>query len=104
MNRSAVGRGKAHVCQFAYRGGGNNVYVCSHYRTGVTPEHYAHILATNPKAKNWDWRPMLRDATVHVRGRVWHPDHKTVVLNGWHRVLMNTENLAPGARNVVFLD
>jgi hypothetical protein len=26
------------------------------------------------------------------------------VLNEWHRVLMNTEREAPGARNVVFLD
>jgi len=45
---------------------------------------------------------MQRDAVAHVRGRVWHPDHKTIVLDGWHRVLMNTENLAPGARAVVF--
>jgi len=29
-------------------------------------------------------------------------DHKTVMLDGWHRVLMNTENQAPGARAVVF--
>jgi hypothetical protein len=43
-------------------------------------------------------------ARVKVHGRVWHPDHKTVVLEGWHRVLMNTENQAPGARAVVFLD
>jgi len=26
------------------------------------------------------------------------------VLDGWHRVLMNTEGLAPGASGVVFLD
>ena len=45
-----------------------------------------------------------RNAEVYVRGRVWHPDHKTLVLSGWHRVLMNTEHLAPGRSNVTFLD
>ena len=47
---------------------------------------------------------MYRDANVYARGRVRHPDHKTIFLNGWHRVLMNTENEAPGMRKVVFLD
>jgi hypothetical protein len=29
---------------------------------------------------------------------------KTIVLDDWQRVLMNTEHQAPGSRNVVFLD
>jgi hypothetical protein len=44
------------------------------------------------------------NAAVYIRGRVWHPDHKTIVLNEWHRVMMNTEGQALGARTVVFLD
>jgi hypothetical protein len=44
------------------------------------------------------------DAEVYARGRVSHRDHKTVVLAGWHRVLMNTEAGAPGAPSVTFLD
>jgi hypothetical protein len=47
---------------------------------------------------------MIREPVVHVRGRVWHPDHKTIVLDDWHRVLLNTEREAPGASHVVFLD
>jgi hypothetical protein len=47
---------------------------------------------------------MRRGAEVYVRGRVWHADHKTVVLHGWHRVHMNTENEAALAPSVVFLD
>jgi hypothetical protein len=39
-----------------------------------------------------------------VKGRVWHGAHKTVVLDDWHRVAMNTEREAPFTRNVVFLD
>jgi hypothetical protein len=46
----------------------------------------------------------VRDPEVFVRGRVWHNDHKTVVLEGWHRVAMNTEGEAPFASRVVFLD
>lgn len=99
------GRGsKPHMCQYAYRVGGETVYVCRHRPRGVTPTEYTHLLNTNPQAKGWDWRTMRRDASVYARGRVWHPDHKTIVLDGWYRVLMNTENEAPGARAVVFLD
>jgi hypothetical protein len=47
---------------------------------------------------------MRRHPTVYVRGRVRHRDHETVVLNGWHQVVMNTENLSHAMRNVAFLD
>jgi hypothetical protein len=47
---------------------------------------------------------MRRDAFVYVRGRIRHPDHRTVVLHGWHRVVMNTESQSKAMRNVAFLD
>jgi hypothetical protein len=47
---------------------------------------------------------MRREPSVYVRGRVSHLDHKTIVLDNWHRVLMNTEREAPGMEHVVFLD
>jgi hypothetical protein len=47
---------------------------------------------------------MRRNARVYVRGRVWHPGHKTIVLRCWHRVVMNTKHLAPGRAAVTFLD
>jgi hypothetical protein len=95
---------KPHMCQFLYRHGGEAVMVCSRYPTGVTPEAYQQILRAQPKAAGWNWRSMQRNAAVYARGRVSHPDHKTVILDSWHRVLMNTESEAPGSRNVVFLD
>ena len=99
------GRGsKPHMCQYLYRTGGEIVMVCRRYPSGVTSEQYKHILRSNPKAKGWDWRSMRRNAGVYVRGRIWHSDHQTIVLTDWHRVLMNTENMAPGSRSVVFLD
>ncbi len=96
--------GKPHMCQFLYRSGGELVYVCSRHPRGLLAGEYAALINSNSNAQNWGWSRMTRDATVYVRGRVWHPDHKTVLLDGWHRVLMNTENRAPGARAVVFLD
>jgi len=45
---------------------------------------------------------MKRDAAVYVRGEVRHPDHETITLNGWHRVLMNTENRSSVLRYLAF--
>lgn len=101
---SRGGGSKPHMCQFLYRSGSTFVMVCYRYRQGVSEDRYREILSTTPGARHWGWTRMMREPTVYVRGRVWHPDHKTIVLNDWHRVLMNTEREAPGARAVVFLD
>jgi hypothetical protein len=96
--------GKPHMCQYLYRTGGELVYVCRNRPSGLKEAAYDALIHRNPEAKKWGWTRMQRDASAYVRGRVSHPDHNTIVLEGWHRVLMNTENLALGARAVVFLD
>ena len=78
--------------------------VCNRRPAGVTMDFYEKILRSDPKSRSWNWRQMRRNASVYVRGRIWHPDHKTIVLRYWHRVLMNTESQAPGKSNVTFLD
>ena len=95
---------KPHTCQFAFRRGGKSVWVCSRYPGGVPDAQHAKILAEDPWASRWNWRQFMRDPEVFARGRVWHDDHKTVVLDGWHRVVMNTEREAPFAPRIVFLD
>ncbi|HJQ34705.1 MAG TPA: hypothetical protein VJ866_21270 [Pyrinomonadaceae bacterium] len=95
---------KPHTCQFAYRRGGEQVWVCARFPSGLPDASYRHLLATDRRARRWDWRQMVREPEVYVKGRVWHRDHKTVVLEGWHRVAMNTEREAPFAPRVVFLD
>jgi hypothetical protein len=95
---------KAHMCQYMYRTGGERVWVCQRYPTGVTEARYRQILSTTAYSEHWTWSQMWREPTVYVRGRVWHPDHKTIILHDWHRVLMNTEREAPGASHIVFLD
>jgi hypothetical protein len=101
------GRGKPHISEFCYRGGGETVYVCSKYPNGVDGIEYARIRKlereTKPVDRSHGWRVMRREATVYVRGRVKHPDHMTVYLALWHRVLLNTERNARAMRHVAFL-
>jgi hypothetical protein len=98
------GRGKPHLCEELYRDGGITVYVCGRYPNGLTVGEYRELLAENPKAAKWNWRTMARDPVVHVRGKITHPDHATIRLNGWHRVEMNTENRSRAMASVAFLD
>lgn len=99
------GRGsKPHVCEELTRRGGETVYVERRYPNGLTEEEYKQLLEDQPEASKWGWRVMRRGAEAYARGSVRHADHKTVVLKGWHRVLMNTEGEAPWAPSVVFLD
>ena len=96
--------GKPHWAEFCYRTGGETVYVCSQHPNGVTEAQYKGILANNPRAKSWRWQTMRRNMAVYVRGRIRHPDHRTIVLHQWHRVQMNTEGQSRAMRNVAFLD
>lgn len=96
--------GKAHWVDECYRTGGEAVLVCSRYPNGLTEAQYRVVLSSNRNAKNWGWVSMRRNPGVYVRGRVRHPDHATIMLHGWHQVVMNTENESRAMRNVAFLD
>jgi hypothetical protein len=98
------GGGKPHWAEFCYRTGGETVWVCSRHPNGVTQAQHQAMLAGHPKAQYWGWRMMRRNAGVYVRGRIRHPDHATIMLHGWHRVVMNTEGQSRAMRNVAFLD
>src|SRR5215469_14127202 len=98
----ARGGGKPHVCEELYRFGGETVYVSRGAPNGLTEEQYDAL--SEGERSRWNWRVMRRNPKVYVRGRVRHLDHKTVVLDDWHEVLSNTENLSHAMRNVAFLD
>ena len=95
------GGSKAHIAQFAYRIGGESVMVCFKYPQGLTYGQYTKLINNNPRAKNYSWREMRRNPEVFVKGKIRHPDHATIVLDTWHRVLMNTEHRTQA---VAFLD
>jgi hypothetical protein len=95
---------KPHWAEFCYRAGGETVYVCRSYPNGISGAEYKRIIGDDPGKWNLGWRTMIRNAEVYVQGRISHADHKTIMLHGWHQVLMNTENQSQAMRNVAFLD
>jgi hypothetical protein len=96
------GAGKPHSCQFLYRTGGEQVYVCPKYPNGLTLAEYREL--SQKERDRHAWRVMVRDARVYAKGAVRHPDHKTVWLSFWHQVVMNTETQARAMQHVAFLD
>ncbi len=98
------GNGKPHVCEFLFRTGGELVYVSPDYPRGLTVGQYRRLVQRRPKLAKLRWTTMRRNPQVYVKGRIRHPDHRTVVLPIWHWVAQNTETLAPAMRHVAFLD
>ena len=96
--------GKAHMVEEVFRSGGQAVYYSEKRRKAITVPQYRKMLQHNPATVKDDWRLMQRDMVVYGRGTVRHPDHRTIALQGWHRILMNTESQAPAMRSVAFLD
>ena len=93
--------GKPHIVEYLYRFGGTRVYVHRKYPTGLIEREYRALIARNPKAAAWPWTMMQRNPAVYAKGKIRHPDHATLVLPFWHRVLMSGER---SSSNVVFLD
>lgn len=110
VRRTSDGRGgKPHIAAEAYRHGGTSVWVHTERAPqGWNDAEYKNWRDANPKlakAHGAEFRRMVRDAKVYVRGNVRHPDHATVKLGAiWHEVLMNREPEARAMRNMVFLD
>jgi len=95
------GGGKPHMCEELYRDGGTTVHVCRQHPNGLTVPQYRKLLKKAPDAAKWNWQIMRRNPAAYVRGRIAHPDHATIRLDGWHRVAMNTESRSS---SVAFLD
>jgi hypothetical protein len=97
------GGGKPHSCEEIHRRHGTTVYVSRSFPNGLTVSAYKEWRVRHPGTKE-RWTTMARDAEVYARGAVRHPDHRTLVLPGWHRVLPNTEHRAPSRPQLAFLD
>jgi hypothetical protein len=94
------GRGRAHVLALAYRRGGRTVYVSPENPNGIGEAAFRRV----PARDRSRWTPMTRDPELYAKGAVRHPDHATIVLPGWHGVVMNTEEQARATAHVAFLD
>src|SRR5215472_7321636 len=78
LRNEPIARGgeKPHVCEKLYRFGGETVCVSRGAPNGLTDEQYRAL--SDGERNRWEWRVMRRNPNVYVRGRVRHPDHKTV--------------------------
>lgn len=95
------GAGKPHVAEELVRFGGERIYVCSRRPNGVSERAYRRLLESQPGARSWGWVERVRNPRVFVRGAIRHPDHRTLQLPTWHRVLLSMEELSP---TVAFVD
>ncbi len=84
-------RSKPHIIELAYREGGKAVYVCSGHSEALTYREHLEFLQANPDARKWDWQQRVLDPDLYAKGKVRHPDHKTIRLRAWHRVFLNRE-------------
>ena len=100
----ARGGGKPHMCEELVRQGGELVYVSPQHPQGLTEMQHRRLISRSPKLRNLQWVVQRRNPLVFVRGKVRHADHKTIVLEGWHQVLMNTETQSVAMRHVAFID
>jgi hypothetical protein len=98
------GAGKPHFVDELVRDGGETVYVSTKYPNGLTSLEYERRISRQPSLRNLHWIVQRRNPRVFARGRVRHADHKTIVLIGWHQVLMNTETQSVAMRHVAFID
>lgn len=96
--------GKPHTAQFLFRSGGEAVWVNHRFPNGLTQTQYAALLRRDSSAKNLPFTQRRRNMGVFVRGTIRHPDHATIQLGVWHRVVPNTETEAPSMRSVAFID
>jgi hypothetical protein len=94
--------GKPHLAEFAFRMGGELVYVDAQNRA-LTAFQYQRLLRRDATAAR-HYTPRRQNMQVLVKGRISHADHKTIVLRDWHRVVMNTENQSAAMRFVAFID
>jgi hypothetical protein len=95
--------GKPHLIDEVYRTRGELVYVSREFPAGITQTEFAQHINKQPH-KRREFRMMTRNAEVFAKSRVRHADHATIFLDGWHRVMMNTEAGASSMRNLAFLD
>jgi hypothetical protein len=96
---SRGGRSKPHICQELVNRGGETVYVDNHVApNGVSYNEMLKLQKKHPRA---NFQQRTANATVYVQGTVRHPDHSTIKLIGWHKVIMNREEVSGPS---VFLD
>jgi hypothetical protein len=98
------GGSKPHFAEFAWRSGGEDVYVNPSGGGRVLSREQYRKLAERKPAVARGYLLQRRNARLVVKGRISHSDHATILLRGWHSVWMNAENESQAMRSVAFID
>ncbi len=92
--------GKPHWVEQLYRTGGESVQVHAQFAPeGITRAGFGKL--SEKQRRTPGWQSMKRNPAVYARGKVRHPDHKTIRLHDWHLVRLNREQRP---RSLAFLD
>lgn len=104
LRNERLGRpgGTPHVLEQAFRRGGRTVYLNWQNGRQLTESQFRRLSERQRRGGNWSRQVV--DPELYARGAVRHPDHATIELRGWHRVLMNTEQGARAMRYMAFID
>jgi len=97
-------RGTPHMVEELYRRGGTTTYISDKYPDGLVEKEYKKRIKAEPALKRLYWRPRRVGAQVFARGRITHRDHRTIVLQFWHEVFMNTEANSKAMKYLAFID
>jgi hypothetical protein len=84
-------RSKPHICEELVRKGGDTVYIVSGRM--YTESEYRRLARFDEEFRRRRVQTRIANPEVYVRGYVRHPDHATIVLEGWHRVYINRERV-----------
>lgn len=95
-------RSKPHWCEELVRIGGETVYLVE----GLiyTEQELRRKVRRDPSFRFKRRETRVANPEVYVRGHVSHPDHATIKLEGWHRVMINRERPMGHSSKIVFLD
>lgn len=93
---------KPHLLELAFRRGGEAVWVNGRSQMPISEARFARLI--EKERRSGGWTRMVRNPELYAKGAVRHTDHATIVLPGWHQVVMNTEQQARAMRHVAFLD
>lgn len=82
--------GKPHMVEQLYRTGGEAVHVHPRFApNGLVNASFKKL--SGKRQRDPLWRVMRRNPNVYAKGRVRHPDHKTITLHDWRLVQLNVE-------------
>jgi len=95
-------RSKPHICEELVRIGGQTVYLVDDQI--FTLQEYNVRARRELAFRRRIAKTRVADSEVYVRGHVSHPDHATIKLEGWHRVMINRERVEENPWKIVFVD